>query len=112
MVALVLPVGEVANNINKMKETLINQLNKTGETPYYVSNIEILDENIPFLPVSQINEIRREILSLLSKERLSNFVRLTQNLLITVHSRMLKLITMEMYLIMKQKTSTKNVIVK
>ncbi len=78
VVALVLPVGEVANNINKMKETLINQLNKTGETPYYVSNIEILDENIPFLPVSQINEIRREILSLLSKERLSNFVRLTQ----------------------------------
>ena len=79
VVELVLPVGEVPNNINKMKETLINQLNKTGETPYYILKIDIVDDNIPFLPVSQINEIRREILSLLSKERLSNFVRLTQN---------------------------------
>lgn len=78
VVELVLPVGEVPNNIGKMKETLINQLNKTGETPYYILKIDIVDDNIPFLPVSQINEIRREILSLLSNERLSNFDRLAQ----------------------------------
>lgn len=77
-VQLSLPIGEPPKDINKMKETLISQLRKTGDTPYYVSDINIADDNISFLPVSQINELRREILSLLSKERLTNFVRLSQ----------------------------------
>ena len=78
-VQLSLPIGEPPNDINKMKETLISQLRKTGDTPYYVYDIDIADGNISFLPVSKINELRREILSLLSKERLTNFVRLSQN---------------------------------
>lgn len=78
-VQLSLPIGEPPKDINKMKETLISQLRKTGDTPYYVYDIDIADDNISFLPVSKINELRREILSLLSKERLTNFVRLSQN---------------------------------
>lgn len=77
-IQLLLPIGEPPKDINKMKETLISQLRKTGDTPYYVSDINIADDNISFLPVSKINELRREILSLLSKERLTNFVRLSQ----------------------------------
>ena len=72
-VSLKLPTGEVPNNLEKMKNTFINQLQKSGDTHYYVENVMIEDENVPFLPVSKLNELRREILKLLSKERLSNY---------------------------------------
>ena len=72
-VSLRLPTGEVPNNLEKMKNTFINQLQKSGDTHYYVENVMIEDENVPFLPVSKLNELRREILKLLSKERLSNY---------------------------------------
>ena len=51
--ALKLPLSE---------EKIISQLSKTGDEPFYFENI-IIDFEIddPFLPVSQINEIRREI---------------------------------------------------
>lgn len=77
-IKLALPVGEEAKNVEKMKETFFTQLNKTGDSPYYAQKIDIIDEIIPFLPVSKLNEFRREILNLLSKERLSNFKRLSQ----------------------------------
>ena len=77
-VEIVLPVGETAKNPEKMKENFMAQLNKTGDSPYYVEKLEILDDNLPFLPVSKLNELRREILTLLSKERLSKFKRLEQ----------------------------------
>ena len=72
-VSLKLPTGEVPNNLEKMKNTFINQLQKSGDTHYYVENVMIEDENVPFLPVAKFNELRREILKLLSKERLSNY---------------------------------------
>ena len=62
-----------------MKENLKNQLQKCGDSHYFVQTIEIQDDNIPFLPVSKLNELRRELLNLLSKERLRNYIRPTQN---------------------------------
>ena len=55
-----------------MKENFRNQLNKTGESDFYVQKIE-LDDSLPFMPVSQINEIRRNILSELMDERIKNY---------------------------------------
>ncbi|MBD5402790.1 U32 family peptidase [bacterium] len=77
-VQLVIPEGEKPNNLEKMKDNIVTQLKKTGESEYYSLNIAITDDNIPFLPVSKINEIRREILSLLSKERLQNYRHILQ----------------------------------
>ena len=57
-----------------MKENFITQLKKTGESNFYVENIEVLDE-LSFIPVSQINEIRRQILAELMHERLKNYKR-------------------------------------
>ena len=71
---LKIPKGEIPNNPNKMKENFICQLQKTGESEFYISNIDINGE-LPFLPISQINEIRRKILSNLMKERLKNYPR-------------------------------------
>jgi putative protease len=63
---------EPPKNPEKMKENFITQLNKTGESDFYAESIEINDE-LPFLPVSKINELRRNILSELMKERLKNY---------------------------------------
>ena len=70
-----LPIGEAPKNIEKMKETLKTQMQKTGDTIFNCSDINILDDNLSFLPVSQINELRRELLQALSNERLRNYKR-------------------------------------
>ena len=59
----------------KMKENIISQLKKTGETDFYVEKVQINMEKIPFLPISKINELRRQILDLLMKERIKNYKR-------------------------------------
>lgn len=73
-VEIKLPDGEPPKNPEKMKENFITQLQKTGESDFFVQNIEIKG-NLPFLPISQINEIRRKILSDLMAERLKNYPR-------------------------------------
>ena len=74
-VFLDLPDGEVPKNLEKLKQNYINQLNKTGESPYYIQKIDVLEDNLKFLPVSKINELRRYLLTLLSNERLRNYKR-------------------------------------
>ena len=52
-----------AKNKPVQKETIEKQLNKTGETPFYIDNIRFnrMPDNM-FIPISEINQIRREIL--------------------------------------------------
>lgn len=69
--------GEVPKNPDKMTETFINQLKKTGESDFFVTGVRI-PASAPFLPVSEINALRREILDLLMKERLKNYRREVQ----------------------------------
>lgn len=73
-VVFVLPQGEMPKNSEKMRENFINQLKKTGESDFYTENTEIIGE-LPFMPVSKINEVRRKILSDLMNERLKNYKR-------------------------------------
>ncbi|MCM1338374.1 MAG: U32 family peptidase, partial [Muribaculaceae bacterium] len=74
----VLPMGEAPNDLEKMKQNLTTQFQKTGNSEFYTVRVLIEDDKIPFLPVSKINEIRRELLSLLMDKRLANFKRLVQ----------------------------------
>ncbi len=67
-----LPENEMPKNPDKMKENFISQLQKTGESDFYVGKIEINSE-LPFLPLSEINKIRRDILDELMQERLKNY---------------------------------------
>jgi putative protease len=60
-----------------MKETFKTQLSKTGESNFYVKSVEIQDK-IGFMPVSAINELRRNLLENLEQERLKNYSPLTQ----------------------------------
>lgn len=51
-----------ANNNPLTKDNIIEKLSKTGNTDYEINNINInMDENI-FLPISDINNFRRQIL--------------------------------------------------
>ncbi|MCR4880724.1 MAG: U32 family peptidase [bacterium] len=66
---------EEAKNADKAQQTIIEQLNKTGESDFYVQDIKINFSKTPFLPISQINELRRNILEKLMQERLKNYKR-------------------------------------
>lgn len=72
--AMEISSDEKPKNPEKMKETFISQLNKTGESDFYVTDTEINGE-LPFMPVSEINNLRREILEMLIEERLNNYER-------------------------------------
>lgn len=71
-IAKVLPTGEKANNAEKMKETFSKQLSKTGNSDFYIEDIEINSE-IPFMPVSEINQFRRTIFEELMEKRIEYY---------------------------------------
>ena len=76
-VTIELPADEPPKNPEKMKENFINQLKKTGESDFYAEDIEI-DDDVPFMPVSKINKLRRNILDMLMAVRLKNYRRDSQ----------------------------------
>lgn len=65
--------SEKAKDVNTMKQNLITQLKKTGDSNFYPMDVVIESEDIPFLPISEINNIRRELLRLLTEERLAKY---------------------------------------
>lgn len=69
---------EKTKNLEKMKDNIITQLNKTGESDFYTIKTNIQTDDIPFLPISKINQIRRQILKNLMQERLKNYPKLIQ----------------------------------
>ena len=66
---------EKAKNPEKSVQTIKEQLQKTGESDFYVTSVELNFSNVPFLPISKINELRRSILEKLMEERLKNYIR-------------------------------------
>lgn len=71
-VQITLQSKELPKNPDKMKENFISQLKKTGESDFFTTDV-IVDGNLPFMPISQINELRRTILEKLMNERLKNY---------------------------------------
>lgn len=52
---------------------IINQLGKLGETIYTIKEVNINWKKPYFIPVSQINEMRREVIEIISLERKKNY---------------------------------------
>lgn len=73
-VTLEVKFDELPKNPEKQKNNFISQLKKVGDSDFYVSDIKI-NGDIPFMPVSEINKMRREILEKLIAERLKNYKR-------------------------------------
>lgn len=66
-----IPSSELSKNPEKMKETFIRQFSKTGEGDFYISDIKITPETeLPFMPMSAVNELRRDLFSKLMQKRL------------------------------------------
>ncbi|MBQ3102639.1 U32 family peptidase [bacterium] len=71
-VELILEELEVAKDKEKMKTNFITQMKKTGETIYLAQNVS-LEGELPFIPISKLNEIRRTLLEKLTEKRLENY---------------------------------------
>lgn len=66
--------NEPAKNPEKMNATFVKQFSKTGESDFYIEDIKIASD-IPFMPVSAINQLRRELFEQLMSERLQAYKR-------------------------------------
>ena len=64
--------GEIPKNPEKMKETFVKQFSKTGNEDFYIENFEISSE-IPFMPVSDVNELRRRLFQKLMDKRIEKY---------------------------------------
>lgn len=60
---------EFAQNAEKMSENIINQFSKSGDTIFLADEVKISTEKLPFLLVSRLNELRRELLEKLLQKR-------------------------------------------
>lgn len=69
---------ETANNPDLLRDTYIKQLSKLGNSDFYLGEITITTSNLPFLPVSKINELRRELLQNLMEVRIKNYPKIVQ----------------------------------
>jgi len=69
-----------------IEENIKTQLAKTGFTPYTADEITIMFSQNWFLPISKINEMRRNVFEQLSEIRLKNYVREEHQLVKTSHS--------------------------
>ncbi len=68
-----------------IEENIKVQLAKTGFTPYNADEINIMFSQNWFLPISKINEMRRNVFEQLSEIRLANYVREEHQLVKTSH---------------------------
>lgn len=77
---VILPIQseELANNQEKMQESFVKQFKKTGDSDFFCEKIAINTNNLPFLPVSQVNNLRRNLFEKLMEERLKNYKRTEQ----------------------------------
>lgn len=64
-----------AQNTKKMKETLTAQLQKTGESDFFVNEILFNTTKIRFIKISELNNLRRQLLAHLMTVRLNNYNR-------------------------------------
>ena len=65
---------ESPKNPDKMKENFIKQMEKTGESDFYARKVRVCSD-LPFIPISVVNELRRKLLDELMDERLKNYKR-------------------------------------
>ncbi len=76
---------EQTKNNESIAENIKTQLAKTGFTPYSADEINVMFSQNWFLPISKINEMRRNVFEQLSEIRLANYKREEHQLVKTSH---------------------------
>jgi putative protease len=62
---------EYSNNVQSMKNNIEKAFKKSGDSIYKVISVKIETDDVPFLPVSKLNEIRRSLLNNLEQREFS-----------------------------------------
>lgn len=70
--------GQEAKNPKSAEKNWLSALQKTGESDFYLNNIDFIWKKPYFLPISKINELRREILEKLMNKQIKNYILETQ----------------------------------
>ena len=65
----------IAKNPERAEETIRTQIAKTGDTIYHITDIRILWDQVRFIPVSTLNELRREATEKLTLLTASSYTR-------------------------------------
>lgn len=65
---------EIANNVDNAKKNIKKQLSKLGDTEFCLNNINISNGFNLFIPISKINEIRRELIADLQTVSKKNYI--------------------------------------
>jgi len=68
-------VFELAQQLDQALATIRTQLSKTGETIFDLTDVKFSDDEVRFVPVSVLNELRREAFQQLDTERLEHYCR-------------------------------------
>ncbi|TDW46436.1 putative protease [Flavobacterium sp. 270] len=76
---------EQTKNGESIAENFKTQLAKTGFTPYSADQIDVVFSQNWFLPISKINEMRRNVFDQLTEIRLANYKREEHQLVKTSH---------------------------
>lgn len=66
---------ELAQQPDRALSTIRTQLSKTGETIFDLTDVKFSDDEVRFVPVSVLNELRREAFQQLDTERLEHYRR-------------------------------------
>lgn len=65
--------NEIAQNKEKMIENIKASFKKTGDSIFYIDEIQIKTDKIPFLKISYMNELRRKLFEFLEEKRVENY---------------------------------------
>ena len=71
---------EIAQNKEKVLENIQKQLKKTGNSPFFIQRIENHLQEIYFIPIGALNELRRNVLYKLEHQLSSNYKRTEKKL--------------------------------
>ena len=67
---------EESTNSEKMKSTFVSQLSKTGTSDFFVNNIVFNATTLKFIKISELNQLRRNLLNKLMQKRIENYPKL------------------------------------
>lgn len=66
---------DIARQSDKARQNLTDALAKLGQTIYYASSVNIDLTPVYFIPNSQLNQLRRDVIDLLTQARLNHYLR-------------------------------------
>lgn len=66
---------EIADQQDKARKNLQDNLAKLGQTIYYAESIHIELDTVYFIPSSQLNQLRRDVIDQLTQARINGYIR-------------------------------------